>query len=50
MTGLEFLRRLHALARRRGIEFRVEARRGKGSHQTICLGHAKTVIPDRGAR
>ena len=46
MTGHEFLRRLHALAKRRGVDFRVDPKRGKGSHQTVYLGRRKTVVPD----
>ena len=46
MTGNELLRKLHAIARRRGVEFRVDPKRGKGSHQAVYLGGRKTVLPD----
>jgi mRNA interferase HicA len=46
MSGQQFLQRLRVLAKQRGLHFRVEKSRGKGSHQTVWLGDRKTVIPD----
>lgn len=45
MNVREFLRRLHAYARARKIEFRVVRNRGKGGHQMVHLGGRKTTVP-----
>jgi len=50
MTGQEFLRRLRALGRRKGVEVYVDARRGKGSHAVIYFGDRKAASPDRRKR
>lgn len=44
MTGNEFIRKVKALGRRRGIVVTLNASRGKGSHQTLCYGAAFTVV------
>ena len=44
MTGNEFLRRLKALARQRGVAVALDASRGKGSHQTLYFGKAFTIL------
>jgi mRNA interferase HicA len=44
MTGNEFLRKVKALGKRRGVTVTVAASRGKGSHQTLYYGSAFTVI------
>jgi len=44
MTGNEFLRRLKALAAQKKLVMRVDQKRGKGSHQTVYLGSAFTII------
>ena len=44
MTGNEFIRRIKALARHRGVQVQLDAKRGKGSHQTLYLGTAFTII------
>ncbi len=44
MKGNDFIRRLRAIAKARGLEVRIDKKRGKGSHQTIYLGDRKTVI------
>jgi mRNA interferase HicA len=46
MTGNELLDRLSRLARRRGLSFRFDAKRGKGSHGTIWLDGRFAVVPD----
>lgn len=46
MTGNEFLRRLRALGRVRGVGVRLDAARGKGSHQTLYFGTAFTILRD----
>lgn len=44
MTGNEFLRKLRALGKRRGVAVSLDAARGKGSHQTVYFGLAYTVL------
>jgi len=44
MRGSEFIRRVQALARRRGLASRVDEKRGKGSHVTLYFGDYLTVV------
>ncbi|TAG33306.1 MAG: type II toxin-antitoxin system HicA family toxin [Polaromonas sp.] len=44
MSGNEFIRKLKVLAKLRGLPFRLDASRGKGSHQTIYYGCSFTVV------
>lgn len=44
MTGNEFIRKLKALGKLRGVTVTLNASRGKGSHQTLYYGSAFTVI------
>ena len=44
MTGNEFIRKVKAVGRRRGIAVALNASRGKGSHQTLYYGSAFTVV------
>jgi mRNA interferase HicA len=44
MTGNEFLRKLKALGNRQGVTVKLDAARGKGSHQTVYYGEAFTII------
>ena len=44
MTGNEFIRKVRALGKRRGIPVKLNASRGKGSHQTLYYGTAFTVV------
>lgn len=44
MTGNQFLRKLKALGNRRGVVVKLDATRGKGSHQTVYFGAAFTII------
>lgn len=44
MTGNEFLRKLKALGNRRSMIVKLDATRGKGSHQTVYFGAAFTII------
>ena len=44
VTGNEFIRRVKALARQRGMQAQLSAKRGKGSHQTLYLDTAFTII------
>ena len=39
------MRRARRYARRTGIEFFLDSRRGKGSHQTIYVGESFTTVP-----
>jgi len=44
MTGNEFIRKVRALGKRRGMTVVLNAPRGKGSHQTLYFGSAFTVV------
>ncbi len=44
MTGNEFIRKVKALGKERGISVTLNASRGKGSHQTLYYGTAFTVV------
>ncbi len=44
MKGNEFIRRTLKLAKQRGIEARVDKKRGKGSHVTLYYGDKHTVV------
>ncbi len=44
VTGNEFIKRLKALAELKKLPVRIDAKRGKGSHQTVYLGSAFTVL------
>jgi mRNA interferase HicA len=46
MRGHEFIERVKVLAKERGMEFRFDPSRGKGSHGTVWLGNRFTVLPD----
>jgi mRNA interferase HicA len=46
LTGNEFLRKVKALGKRRGVAVILDASRGKGSHRTLYYGNAFTVIRD----
>ncbi len=44
MKGSEFIKLVKGLARRRGVDVRVDAKRGKGSHQTLYYGDRYTIV------
>lgn len=44
MTGNEFIRKVKALGKQRGVPVTLNASRGKGSHQTLYYGTAFTVV------
>lgn len=44
MTGNEFIRKVKALGKARGLAVALNAARGKGSHQTLYFGDAFTVV------
>jgi len=45
MTGEDFIRRVKALAKERGVEVRIDQKRGRGSHVTLYFGDRFAVIP-----
>ena len=47
VNGKEFIERVTTLGRRRGVQVRVDAKRGKGSHVMLYYGDRKTVVKDR---
>ena len=47
MRGSEFLRKLHVLARRKGVPLSFVAAKGKGSHGTVHFGGSSTVLKDQ---
>jgi len=47
MTGAEFIRRVRALGRRRGVPVDFIAREGKGSHARLYYGRLSTTVVDR---
>lgn len=44
MTGNEFIRKLKILGKTRSKVVRLNAARGKGSHQTLYFGTAFTIV------
>ena len=44
MTGNEFIRKVKALGKVRGILVKLDASRGKGSHMTLYYGLLFTVV------
>ena len=44
MTGNEFIRKVKALGKSRGLPVTLNASRGKGSHQTLYFGSAFTIV------
>ena len=44
VRGNEFIRRVQALARLRGLTCRVDQKRGKGSHVTLYFGDRLTIV------
>jgi len=46
VTGAELVRKLRRLARRRGVECRYDARKGKGSHGRLFFDNRLTTVKD----
>jgi mRNA interferase HicA len=46
VKGAEFIRKVQALARQRGLACRVDEKRGKGSHVTLYFGDRMTIVRD----
>ena len=44
MRGNEFIKKVSNLAKKRGVECRVDRKRCKGSHETLYFGDRKTII------
>ena len=44
VTGNEFIRKVKALGRQRGVHVMLDASRGKGSHQTRYYGSTFAVV------
>jgi mRNA interferase HicA len=44
MTGNEFVKKLKKLARERGVECKIDQKRGKGSHVTLYFGNKFTIL------
>jgi len=44
VTGKEFIRRVRTLGKTRGLDVRIDKKRGKGSHQTLYYGDRKTIV------
>ena len=44
MNGAEFQRRARRYARRNGLSWRYEPRKGKGSHGAFYLGNRRTIV------
>ena len=47
MTSKEFIKRLRKLAKAQNKTFRMDTKRGKGSHVLVYFGNRKTVVKDR---
>jgi len=46
MRGGEFVRKVTASAKARGIACRFASARGKGSHGMLYFGSRRTIVPD----
>ena len=44
MKGKEFIKRIRELAKEKGLQCKVDEKRGKGSHITLYYGDKKTVV------
>ncbi|WP_295443290.1 type II toxin-antitoxin system HicA family toxin [uncultured Thiodictyon sp.] len=44
MTGSEFIHRVQRYAKTHGLAYRVDNKRGKGSHVTLYLGTTLTIV------
>lgn len=44
MKGSEFIRKVQTLAETHGISWRLDEKRGKGSHVTLYLGERLTIV------
>jgi mRNA interferase HicA len=46
LKGAEFVRKVKALAKKRGTNCDFKAERGKGSHGTLYFGEDRAIIPN----
>ncbi len=44
MRGNEFIKQIKKLGKQRGVEVRVDSKRGKGSHVTLYFGSRFTIV------
>ena len=44
MTGREFVRRARRYARKNKLDYYLDSRRGKGSHQVVYVGSRRTTV------
>jgi len=44
MTGNELVKKLKKLAKERGLECKIDQKRGKGSHVTLYFGNKFTIL------
>ena len=44
VKGSEFIKRTLRLAKAKGLEARVDKKRGKGSHVTLYFGERRTIV------
>lgn len=44
MNGTEFIKQARRYAKRVGQDFRIDARRGKGSHAILYIGERRTTV------
>ena len=44
MKGIEFIRKIKNLAKDRGLDCRLDKKRGKGSHVTLYFGDKRTIV------
>ena len=44
VRGNEFIRKVQAIAKERGLSCRVDEKRGKGSHVTLYFGDRLTIV------
>ena len=47
MNGAEFIKKIKATAKLRGLSYKLDASRGKGSHATLYFGDSFTIVKDR---
>lgn len=46
MRGNEFIKKIQALGKERGIKVELDVRHGKGSHSKLYFGSASTTVPN----
>ena len=47
MNCAEFIKKIKAAAKLRGLSYRLDSSRGKGSHATLYLGDSFIIVKDR---